>query len=225
MIKNRQIAFWFRTVAAVACFMGILAALNIHQGAFVPAQLLFFTFQSNFLAFIAFIVLAVKTRKDIRANGKTGSCHYFPRIHACLLLNMVIVALVFWLAIAPFIPNTEVLLTYGNFATHLINPLFFIGDYALFSQGRHLTKKAPFFFLIFPLFYLVKVSILGFAGVEFATPYTDEIHNFPYPFMDWHRFGAWTALFITAIAGVIFAVGYVIYCIDRRRTVQEVSSP
>jgi len=217
MVKNRQVAFWFRICAAAGCLIGIFAALDIHHGRFNYAQLLYFTFQSNFLVFVAFIVLAIKTRKDMKANGKIGSCHYFPLIHASLVLNMIIVVLIFWLGIAPFIPNTEVLLTFGNFATHLVNALFIVGDYALFSRGRHLTKKSPFLFLVFPFFYLIQASVLGFAGVEFTTPYSDRIYSFPYPFMDWHRFGGWTVFLVLAVAGVILTVGYVMYFIDRRR--------
>jgi len=217
MIRNRQIAFWFRTCAAVGCLIGILAALDIHHGRFNSVQLLYFTFQSNFIVLIAFVVLAVKTRKDMRANGKIGSCHYFPLIHASLVFNMIIVALIFWLGIAPFITNTEALLTFGNFATHLINVCFIVGDYALFSQGRHLTRKTPFLFLIFPFFYVVQASILGFAGVEFTSTYTDGIYSFPYPFMDWYRFGGWTILLILALAVGILAVGYIMYFIDSRR--------
>jgi len=180
-------------------------------------KLLYFTFQTNFLVFAAFIVLATKTRKDMKANGKIGSCHYFPLVHASLVLNMILVVLVFWLGIAPFITNTEALWTFGNFATHFINACFIIGDYALFSQGGHLTKRTPFLFLVFPFFYVVQASILGFAGVEFTTPYTDGVYRFPYPFMDWHRFGGWTLLFILALAAGILAAGYAMYFIDRRR--------
>jgi len=217
MIKNRQIAFWYRVCAAVGCLIGILAALDIHHGRFNSVQLLYFTFQSNFLVFVAFIVMAVKTRKDMKADGKIGSCHYFPFVHASLVFNMVIVVLIFWLGIAPFISNTAALWTFGNFATHFINACFIVGDYVLFSRGRHLTKRAPFLFLIFPFFYIVQATILGFAGVEFTSPYTDGIYSFPYPFMDWHRFGGLAMVFILALAAGILAVGYAMYFIDRRR--------
>jgi len=217
MVKNRRVAFWFRVCAAAACLIGILAAQDIHLGRFNSAKLLYFTFQSNFLVFVAFVVLAVRTGRDMRANGKTGSCHYFPLVHAALVLNMIMVAVIFWFGIAPFISNTQALWTFGNFATHLVNVCLIVGDYVLFSRGGHLTRRTPFFFLVFPFFYLVQASILGFAGVEFTTPYSDGVYSFPYPFMDWHRFGAWTILPILAVAGLILAAGYAMYFIDSRR--------
>ena len=217
MRNKRWFALAYRLIAFLVSIVGVVAAFRLGDGGYISTQVLFFTIQSNLLTIILFAFLLCRTAIDLRKGGRDGSCQYIPRLHACILHAMIIVAVVFWAAIAPVLPDREVLWTFANFGTHLISPLLLLGDYILFYPGGSLTKRDAHFFMIFPGAYFVLTTILGFAGVEFLSPYHDGVYNFPYPFMDWGRFGGWTALMLIAVAGVILCFGYLLVWVDKRR--------
>jgi hypothetical protein len=226
MIKNRKFALIYRIIAAALCVFGIFVELDLHLDPslyFHHSQLLYFTFQSNLLVFVAFVVLSVKTGKDIKKDGNRGSSFYYPSICAALLVSIMMTMIIFWLILLPYITHTNVLSTYGNISTHAINPLLFLLDYVLFSTSPHLTRKDPLKVLVFPVFYVVQASILGAAGVKFHTPFADRIANYPYIFLDWSIYGGFTILFIIAMAAVFVAAGYLLYFIDCKRNNRQKS--
>ncbi|MCL2234557.1 MAG: Pr6Pr family membrane protein [Firmicutes bacterium] len=161
-------------------------------------------------------MLAVKTVVDKKKNGNKGSAHYFVKIYATLLISMILVAVVFWVAIAPSVAGSSEIMTYGNFATHLVNPLILLADYIFFSESGRLKKHDPYWILIYPAVYVVKTGILGALGVRYDTPFSDGVYWAPYPFLDWSRFGALTALMILGFALVILGLGYLLLFIDRK---------
>jgi len=216
-------AFYFRAAAASICIFGIFSALGVHNGEFDVKRLLYFTFQTNFLIACMFIVLALRTHRELREKGVHGECCFLPRSCAALLIYAALTVFVFWAFISWNAPNRDVVFSYGNFATHLINPLLFLADYVMFSRPGLLKKRDPLRFLIFPAAYCGIASVLGATGLIFTTPYSDEVLHYPYFFMDYYQYGLWAIPMITMVGFVIAGLGWLLLFIDRRRKAKAVS--
>jgi len=217
MVKNRIFALCFRAVAFVVCIIGILFNIGLFDGALDGVGLLYYTLQSNILVIILFGVLIFKTAQGLKREGKEGSCSYYPRISAGVLLCIMLTFIVFWAILAPFAGELSgYLSSYMNLSVHLICPLLMLADYILFTERGKIKKYDPLIFSIVPILYFIQATILGFAGANYKLPMEEEIKNFPYFFMDYYKEGAWVALYIVALAAFYIGLGYLLWFIDGR---------
>lgn len=212
-------------MASLVLLIGILSSLEIFNGGFAFTQMLFFTFWANFLTFLFFISLTIKSGINLKLGGKFGNCFFYSKIYGTLMVAMILVMLAFWIGIAPFVENTHELWRFSNFATHVINPIIIITDYVLFSKAGFIAVKDPLLYLVFPGIYGIAATVMGFSGVEFVSPYFDYPHAFPYPFMNWHDFGALTSLMLLAAVVIFAGTGYALYAIDKKRAGVVANSP
>jgi len=215
MVKNRVFALCFRSAAFLFCFISILHNIGVFAGEITGVSLLYYTLQSNILVIIMFGILTYKTAVGLKKDGRCGSCSYYPRICAAVLLAIILTLIVFWALLAP-VMEIDYLPTFSNLSVHLIAPLLMLADYILFTESGKLKKRDPFIFTLVPVLYLIQATILGFAGVNYQ-PDAEKAVYFPYFFMDYYETGAWVALYIVAIAAFYIGLGYLLWFIDYKR--------
>jgi len=216
--KDRIFVAIFRAVAAVLILFGILAGLNISGSETNYTGLLFYTYQSNILAMLFLLVLAVRTVVDIIKNGRVGPVSYFERFSAFTALSIFITMFIFWPLLAPL--GLIDLWTFDNLMLHLFAPLLMIADYLLFTKCGKLKKNDAFLFMIGPLFYYIQATILGFSGVSYGV-FNDVEYFFPYFFMDYYTIGWWVAAFVPSMFVALWAMGHGLFVLDRKRGRQK----
>jgi len=222
MIKNRIFALCFRVAAFLVCLSGVVVNIGVFKGAFEGVSLLYYTIQSNLLVIILLGVLIFKTAKDLQKEGKEGSCSYYPRISAGVLICVMFTFVVFWAILAPNAgERASYLGTFINLSVHLMCPLLMLTDYILFTVRGKLKKRDPFIFSIVPLVYFIQATILGLAGVNYQLPMDEEAKRFPYFFMDYFVLGWLVALFVVIAFALFLGLAYLLWFIDKRLRPKE----
>jgi len=219
MIKNKKFALIFRLIALVTITLGLINQLGIFHGAIGFSSFIYYTVQSNFLAFIMFAVLIFRP---------------FPRFEMVCLANILVTLIVFWLVLAPTLPRFY-LFSYDNFSVHLIAPLLCLANYILFSEKGRLKYKDVYLTCIFPLFYLVFVYVAGFAGYDYGMRLIvlEELSDYlvrgdwvprraPYFFLDYSEVGFFVLAYVGGIVAFVLLLGHGFYFIDRKLKKREV---
>ena len=220
MVKSRQFALIYRTIAFIIAIAGFLSMSGIAQGDFAPGIMMFYTMQSNLIGIALFGVLIYKTISDLR-NNPSGHPGYYPQLVMVVSVILLITLIVYWAMLAPqtFTMTTEFdLWSFGNLAVHTYTPLLVLLDYILFSPPGHLRYRDVYYILIYPFGYVMFTSIIGFLGhVYYISPSDGLPVRFPYFFYDFDRIGAWGLVFIAVLMLFFLMVGHVYYLIDKWR--------
>ena len=224
MIQNRRIALVFRICALLLAIAGVAAQMGVFKGSVSFAGFMFYTIQSNLLVIILFVLLVVKTAKSLRESA-TGFAGWYPRFEMVCTVNVFVTFIVFWALLTPTV-SAEYLRTFENLAIHAITPILCLADYLLFTKSPHLKYRDVYYTLIFPLAYVVFVTIAGFAGYVFY--YVGELEHifsstiimvpvrFPYFFLDFDKIGYLVFAFVAGIAVFILLLGHFAYLVDRK---------
>lgn len=219
MIKNKKFALVFRLSAFITITVGLINQLGVFHGVIGFNSFIYYTVQSNFLAFIMFAVLIFRPS---------------PRFEMVCVANILVTLIVFWVVLAPTVPNWY-LLTYDNFSVHLIAPLLCLANYILFSEKGRLKYRDIYLTCIFPLFYLAFVYAAGFAGYDYGMRLIvlEELGDYlvrgdwvprraPYFFLDFGEVGLFALAYIGGIVAFVLMLGHGFYFIDRKLQKREV---
>jgi len=201
--------------------------IGIFHGTISFSSFIYYTIQSNFLAVVMFMILIIRTIKGLRENVH-GSAGWLTRFQMVCTVNLFVTFIVFWAVLAPTLPRWY-LLSYDNFAIHVIAPLLCLADYILFSEASRLKYKDVYLTCVFPLFYLAFVYIAGFAGYDYGRRLivTEELGaevvrgywvpiRAPYFFLDYDEVGFMALIYIGGIVAFVLLLGHVIYFIDKK---------
>ena len=220
MIHNRRVAAIFRGAAMAFSLVGLLAQMGVFEGHFRIASFMYYTIQSNLLAFILFVILFARTVKGLKQDGEYGEAGYFSRFEMVCTVDLLLTFLVYWVLLVPqsFSMDGDMnLWTFTNLAVHLITPLLCLVDYVLFAQPRRLQYKDVYAVVIYPLAYVLFTSIAGLAGYSYGTSAVDgSVTRFPYFFLDFDELGMTVFLYIFALVALFLVISHVMFLVDRK---------
>jgi hypothetical protein len=216
--NNRVFALCYRSVALVACIVGILDTMGVFRGSVNFEILLFYTTDSNVLVALMLGALLIRTALDIKNKGAVGSASHWERLSAIVMLSITVTMLIFWVLLASTITDMGFLLSYSNLQIHLITPLLMIFDYFFFATPGKLKKRDPWFFALIPLVYFAQATVRGFSGYVYATLSQDGIdRHFPYFFIDFDQLQGGVFVYVFAILVFFVGLAYLFFWYDHRR--------
>ena len=225
LLQKRLVAVFYRGLFMIIALVGVVFNTKIFTADFSPTTLLYYTTQSNLLAFALFTYLFVRTFICIRKTSSLkGPVSFAPNLTFIVMIDIILTFLVFWALLAPTMINTEYdLLSFSNLAVHTITPLAVVGEYFLFNREKKLGKKHVFAVLIYPLIYSSSALIIGaFRLVDYYTFGVGEgATYFPYFFLDFYTHGALIIPYILGIAVFLVALSYGFYFVINKRNRQN----
>lgn len=200
----------FRVTVSIISAIGVVLLLDISSGEIIWEQFTFYTFQSNLIIFFFYSTLSIKSIQTSIHNKKICNYDVSSDLSGAMMLMIVVTGLIFNFVLAPFIPDNSAFSpnSLTNFISHIIVPFLVFLDWIFFSNPKHLSKYAPFKWVIIPLIYWV------FAIVRAITLGPIKLFKdgsrYPYFFIDHYKLG-WLKVFRNVI---LLAFGFIIlgYC-------------
>lgn len=216
IVPGVKFAAFFRWGALLFVALGLMDQLDLFGRATSSVPLVYYTTQSNVLALVLFLALAVRTTLGLRDGGH-GGAGFFARFEMVCVVNLLVTLVVFWVYVAP---GASGLWTFRNLAVHLVTPLLCLVDYLMFARVPHLKYRDVYLSCVFPLAYLVFVVVAAFAGYTYGyrTDQTGSLVaiHYPYGFLDVDQNGASTVVYSLAVLAFLVLVSHVFFVIDAK---------
>lgn len=214
MKNNLKFALFYRLTFALISIVGVIFNTKMLTPEFNATTFLFYTTQSNLLAFLLFVTLFILSLKGYLQDHQSTKTSYLPTLSFTVMINIFLTFIVFWTLLAPEMLGTNYnLFSFSNLAVHTITPLAVMVDYFLFNSKKELKYRATFYPLLYPLLYSVFVLLNGlFKGVEY---YSFGISNmpkyFPYFFFDFYTYGPLVIVYLLMIALFLLLLSHLAY--------------
>lgn len=217
MIKNRITQVVFQTVYCVLAVIGLLNSLGYFSADFNENFYVYYTNLSNYICMGVMFVSLYRSIK--KANQQQdGFCNTAPTFNFMCVIMIMVTFFVYNILLADENTIVQYFTSQSNMIMHVILPIMFILNWVLFYKHDLLKWYQPLLSVVMPVVYvvfiLIRASIL--KGAE-------NVELYPYFFLNveelgWNGFFAWiAALFI-----VFVALGYILYGLDRIRTMQKI---
>jgi hypothetical protein len=194
--------------------------MNIGSGKLNLSLFLYYTIQSNLLALILFIMLISRTVRGLLQEGKRGKTGYYPRFEMVCVVDLLLTLVVYWVMLAPsiFAMSEDYRIdSLRNITVHLIVPLACLIDYILFTDSNHLKYRDVYCVVLYPFFYLITSTIIGYSGYVYRVSAEDGGPvRFPYFFFDFDRIGAQSLLYIGALLIFFLILSNGLYVFDKK---------
>lgn len=213
-LPDRRLALAFRLVAIVVVAWGIGSVSGLFAGRPSGVQFLYYTVLSNLLVLVWFVLLVVRSIRDLAAEGARGWSSPSPRFAAAVMFAITVTMLVYLVVLVPeaFTQNTgyEPFTPTDN-VVHIFTPAFTILDWLLFTPKGRVRVRDPLLWALLPLGYVALAFAYGAAGGVFGGG-----TRYPYPFMDLDRNGLdGVALWLIGLTVALEVVAFVYFGIDR----------
>lgn len=196
---------------AVASF-GILVTLLRMTDPLVG--LAYYTIQSNVIG-LGVMILAVI--RGLRRPADPGRLLSLLKPAASALL--VVTFLVYHFMLSPTISPDYFATSAGwasNLAVHYLCPLWITADFFLFDLRGMIRKTDPLLWAAYPLFYLILVNVLAWAGVTYE--FDGNVSRYPYFFINPDVMpGGWAGVALAVLALIVsfLLLFYGFYFLDR----------
>ncbi|MDF2555291.1 MAG: hypothetical protein K0R60_1186 [Microbacterium sp.] len=214
LLNDRRVALVFRSLAICAVFWGIGSVSGLFAGQPSAVQFLYYTVLSNLLVLVWFVMLVVRTARDLATEGARGWSSPSPRFAAAVMFAITVTMLVYLIVLVPeaFTQNTGYQpFTPTDNAVHIFTPAFAILDWLLFTPKGRVRVADPLLWALLPLGYVALAFLYGAAGGLFGGG-----TRYPYPFMDLDRNGpGGVALWLIGLFAALEVVAYLFLAIDR----------
>ncbi|WP_345375984.1 Pr6Pr family membrane protein [Frondihabitans cladoniiphilus] len=205
-----RIAFaGLRLVAATAIVVAVVAqwSRSLESPDYAFANFFgYFTIQSNLLLAVAFVLVAAFGLRRLVQPG------WLVAFRGATTTYIATTGVVYNLLLAGA-PASDFTVAWSNDIVHKWIPLYAVLDWILTGDRTRILGKRLWFFLIYPIAWLVVVLLRGQSFV-------------PYPFLDVVKLGAGTvALYCVAIAVFIALMSAVVIALSRYRLLRPVDDP
>lgn len=203
MNKKVGFALAFRLLFTLIAIIGVVLNTKLFTSEFEPTTFLYYTTQSNLLAFSLFGYLFIATLLNYKRDKTSSKVSFAPTLSFIIMINITLTFIVFWTLLAPGMIGTSYrLLSFSNLAVHTFTPLAVVFEYLYFNQEHKLKYRTTLLTLVYPLIYSLAAFIIGgfrlieyySFGIEYAPIY------FPYFFFDFHEYGGRVLYYIFGIA-------------------------
>ena len=143
-----------------------------------------FTYQSNLLLVVGFLVMSVLSENKAR--------HY---ISFSIILATTVTGLVYNFLLVPFAQAPMFFSNYVNFSTHVLAMVLALANYLIFEEKGFLTRWHILVGMIFPGLYWIVFVTIG-----------ERIDFFPYFFMN-HTYIGWSMVLLWLVILLAFFAG------------------
>lgn len=222
--KTATFALFYRGLFMSIALLGVVLNTKMLSPLFDPTTLLYYTTQSNILAFALFTYLFIKTVIEIKHSGADAKTSFAPNLTFIVMVDIILTFLVFWILLAPSISGTAFnLYSFPNLAVHTFTPLAVVGEYFLFNKEKKLKQIHLFAVLIYPLVYSFSALIIGaFKAVDYYTfGISDSTTFFPYFFLDFYTYGALIIPYMVGIGAFLVLISYGLYWLINHKRSQN----
>ncbi|KAA0961980.1 hypothetical protein FQ142_01155 [Microbacterium sp. ANT_H45B] len=186
---------------------------DVLTGAPNGTTLLFYTMVSNLLCLAWVALLVVRTARDLREAGASGTSTPSPRASGAVMMAITVTMLIYLVVLVParFADGDSDIFSLTDNLIHIITPLLVIADWLIFVPKGAFRWVDPLLWTLIPYAYLVWAFVYGTLGGEFTPG-----QKYPYPFMDVDVLGVGgVAQWIVALTLALIVVGLVFVVIDR----------
>lgn len=217
MIKNRITQVIFQTVYCVLAIIGLLNSLGYFSADFNENFYVYYTNLSNYICMGVMFVSLYRTIK--KANQKEdGFCETAPTFNFMCVIMIMVTFFVYNILLADENTVVQYFTSQSNMIMHVILPIMFILNWVLFYKHDSLKWYQPLLSVIMPIMYvafiLIRASIL--KGAE-------NVELYPYFFLNVDELGRnGFFVWIAVLFAVFVALGYLLYGLDRIRTIQKI---
>jgi hypothetical protein len=207
VVDNKVFVLGYRIVALVIISFGLVNTAGLFSVS--TSWHIFFTYtaQSNVLVMLFFIVCIVKTAGVSADNKKAYRFGFYPVLSFTVSIAILITMLIFWTILAPMSWAGSYLMTYSNFAVHLICPLLMLFDRIMFYKPGTIRKFDPFFIIVFPYLHVAQSFIIGLNRLVYFAPMRIDSY-YIYPFLDYDAHGNTVFLYILGLTVIFIGIGY-----------------
>ena len=206
MIKNKIISLTYKTILLTISFLAMYHMfLNI-----TPNTLAYFTNLSNILVFIVFLIIWIRTFKDVALNKKIdGANQHIVRAKGIATVSIAITGLIYSTMLSKY--NQLSNYTVQNLSVHYIIPILTVLDYFLFDQKGLIKWYHPLIWALIIVLYLPYIFIRALILGE-----NTELIKYPYFFLNIDNIGVLNVvLWCIGIAALFIFISYLIYIYDR----------
>ncbi|WP_297277470.1 Pr6Pr family membrane protein [uncultured Brachyspira sp.] len=188
-------------IGTFAVFLGLFYNNNNFQ--FDIETLYYFTYQSNILVIIYFLIDII----NIIKNKKT----FYPRFKGAVTMSITVTFLVYHFLLSPTSGDLNGLDYVRNLMVHYIAPIMTILDYIIFDIKGIYKIIDPLLWLLIPIIYFAFILIKAKIG----KPFSDGSY-YPYFFVDIDKYGLKIVIRNVFFITLFFTVlGYIEYFIDK----------
>ena len=153
IIKNKTVQLLFQTIYCVLGVIGLFTSLGLFNAEFNADFYVYYTNLSNYICtgfMLASLVFTVKS-----ANKKEdGACTLAPAFKFMCIIMIAVTCLVYNILLAKDKTAVEYFTSLNNLIMHLILPIMFILDWALFYEHGKTKWSYPLLSLVMPLVYV-----------------------------------------------------------------------
>lgn len=178
----KYIKLSYRLLLVVFALTGLYLAFTIPS--FMSDHILdYYTFQSNLLVLIFFLILCIINTLEI-ISKKEFNLKILYLIKYIVTVAITITFVVFHTLIS----GNTLIIHIANLIVHYIVPLMTLIDFLIFDKKYNIASNQVVFSLVYPLIYLLFILFRPKSGNPFIN-LDGSLSNYPYFFLDIDRFG------------------------------------
>lgn len=213
-MTRRRFSLVYKILVLLSLTIGV--TLNMIRTTSAPAQLSYYTMQSNILCMITYILFVV-----FEIKGYTNKLDTYYLIKGAITVAIFVTACVYICALAPNnfemgnLHRDTLIKWVSNMFVHGLSPFLVISDYFLFDEKGHFKWHYPLVWILIQGFYIVYVYLYSNLGGRFFG--IGGSRKFAYFFLDYEKIGyfeviKWLAFFTICI----LFVSYLFVFFDRK---------
>ncbi|WP_314428379.1 Pr6Pr family membrane protein [uncultured Microbacterium sp.] len=212
-VNSRRVALVFRGLALAVIVTGVIRHADLLTGRPDWTTFLFYTMVSNLLCLAWMLLLTVRTARDVRRIGPSGTSSPSPRVSGAVMMAITVTMLIYLVVLVPtrFADGDTDVFSLTDNLIHIVTPILMIADWLLFVPKGSFRWTDPLLWMLIPYAYLTWAFSYGALGGEFYPGQT-----YPYPFMDVDALGPLgVAQWVVALSVALIVVGLLFVAVDR----------
>ena len=217
IINNKIVSVTFKIIIIILCGSGLYLKSGLahaeKKSKNISGMLIYFTYLSNMLCLLYFVVSSILILINIVNYGIAGSVTaLLPELKGSIVLCLLITLLVYNFVLIPHrkkskMNDTNGLYDFPDICVHCAVPILAFFDWILFDDKRIYTLFSPLFWLIIVLLYTIFIMLRGMlTGKHKAAD-----NKYPYFFLDVDRLGTKRVSLYLLLFGVLYIIlGYLV---------------
>lgn len=172
---------------------------------------LFYTNISNYICFGVGVAVCRATVKRVKNGDRRGFVNCCKTLKFCATV-MILVTFLVYISLLGDPGSPSFWNALGNLSYHVVAPILFIADWALFDEHKSIKISDPLKATVMPLIYVIYILIYG--AVYKAVKGSD--FGYPYFFLNVNELGyGGVALWVFILVCVFVVLGYLMFIYDK----------
>jgi hypothetical protein len=171
----------------------------------------YYTNISNYVCLGVGIAVCASTVKQVKGGARYGFISCCRTLKFCATI-MIMVTCFVYIGLLGDVTSIKFWNSMGNLLRHVIVPIMFILDWAIFDEHNTVKILDPLKAFIMPLMYVAYILIYG----AIYTNVTGEEFSYPYFFLNVNKLGyGGVCLWVVILLCIFAAIGYIMYLYDK----------